>query len=536
MRFILVEKTSYPTVKDAVYQILREHGVSKVFGNPGSNELSFLKDFPADFEYILCLHEGVAIGMAEGYAQATGLPGFVNLHAAAGTGNAMGALSNSVNSHAPLVVTAGQQARTMVYSDPLLKNSSAIMLPMPLVKGSYEPLSAQEVPHAISRALHCAMSPAKGPVYVSIPYDDWDQHIAHDALHLAKRKVVHFGAPRIDEIQPLLQALDQASNPVLVLGPEVDAQRCNNKAALLADKLHAPVWVAPSAPRCPFPTNHHCFAGILPAGEASLANKLHGHDLIVVLGGPVFRYHQNDPGDLLPEGASLFLVTGDAQEAARSPVGDAIVANVDAVLSCLLESTRERSSNCPDFRRTIKRLEVNHSQLDACAIFDIVDAMAPSNTVYLNEATSTIATLWERVSMTEPGSYYFAAAGGLGFAMPAALGVKLANPRRPVVAFIGDGSAHYSITSLWTAARYQIPVIFVIINNSGYGALKWFSQQFKTQNVPGIEIDGVDFVRLAEGYGIEAHKVSTRIEFSQVFDNAITGNVPVLIEATIERV
>jgi len=159
-----------------------------------------------------------------------------------------------------------------------------------------------------------------------------------------------------------------------------------------------------------------------------------------------------------------------------------------------------------------------------------------SNTVYLNEATSTIATLWERVSMTEPGSYYFAAAGGLGFAMPAALGVKLANPERPVVAFIGDGSAHYSITSLWTAARYQIPVIFVIINNSGYGALKWFSQQFRTRNVPGLEVDGVDFVRLAEGYGIEAHRVATRVEFSRAFDNAIAGAAPVLIEATIERV
>jgi len=373
-----VENRSTPTVKDTVYQILRDNGINKVFGNPGSNELNFLKDFPDDFEYILCLHEGVAIGMAEGYAQATGLPGFVNLHAAAGTGNAMGALSNSMNSHVPLVVTAGQQARTMLYSDPLLKNSGAGMLPLPLVKDSYEPLSAQEVPHAISRALHCAMSPARGPVYVSIPYDDWDQHIARDALHLTTRKVVHFGAPGTDEIQPLLDALEKASNPVLVLGPEVDAQRCNSKAALLAEKLHAPVWVAPSAPRCPFPTNHRCFSGILPAGEASLAQKLNGHDLIVVLGGPVFRYHQNDPGDILPDGARLIQVTGDTQEAARAPVGDAIVANVDAVLSCLVERIAARAGSCPDYRRPIQRHEVDHSQLEACDIFDIVDAISPS--------------------------------------------------------------------------------------------------------------------------------------------------------------
>jgi len=138
--------------------------------------------------------------------------------------------------------------------------------------------------------------------------------------------------------------------------------------------------------------------------------------------------------------------------------------------------------------------------------------------------------------MVEPGSYYFAAAGGLGFAMPAALGVKLANPDRPVVAFVGDGSAHYSITALWTAVRYQLPVVFIIINNSGYGALKWFSQQFKTQNVPGIEIEGVDFVRLAEGYGMKARRVSTCTEFSQAFDAAISGSSPVLIEAMIASV
>lgn len=531
-----MENQSTITVKDSVYQILRENGICKVFGNPGSNELNFLKDFPDDFEYILCLHEGVAIGMAEGYAQASGLPGFVNLHAAAGTGNAMGALSNSVNSHVPLVVTAGQQARTMVYSDPLLKNSAANMLPLPLVKDSYEPLSAQEVPHAISRALHCAMSPARGPVYVSIPYDDWDKHIADDARLLSTRRVVHFGAPGIDDIQPLLDALKQASSPVLVLGPEVDAQRCNLKATQLAEQLHAPVWVAPSAPRCPFPTNHRCFAGILPAGEASLAQKLSDHDLIVVIGGPVFRYHQNDPGNILPDGARLVLVTGDAQEAARAPVGNAIVANVDAVLSYLLEHGVRKTGDCPDFRKPIQRHEIDQSPLQPSAIFDIVESIAPRNTTYLNEATSTIATLWERVTMVEPGSYYFAAAGGLGFAMPAALGVKLANPDRPVVAFIGDGSAHYSITALWTAVRYRLPVVFVIINNSGYGALKWFSQQFKTHNVPGIEIEGVDFVRLAEGYGMKALRVSTCIEFSQAFDSAISDAYPVLIEAMIESV
>ena len=523
-----------PSVKETVFQILRNHGVDKVFGNPGSNELHFLRNFPDDFEYILGLDEGVVIGIAEGYAQAKGQPAFVNLHSAAGTGNAMGGLTNARNSHSPIVVTAGQQARTMTYADPMLKNTDATMLPRPLVKDSFEPLSHEEVPHSINRALNSAMAPAKGPVYVSIPYDDWEKTISENALQLEKRRVSHCGAPDKVLLERISYQIQAAKHPVLVLGPEVDGEGCNGLVAKLAEKLHAPAWVAPSAPRCPFPTNHRCFAGILPAGEAALCSHLIDHDLIIVIGGPVFRYHQNDPGPLIPDQAELIHITSDSDEAARAPVGEAVVGSIKSVVAALYESLPEKAAECPCFQMTVSRNIDDDATLTPESLFDVVNALTPRNSIYLNEATSTLATLWSRVTMEESGSYYFAAAGGLGFAMPAALGVQLACPNRKVVAFIGDGSTHYSIASLWTAAHYNIPAIYVVINNRGYSALKWFSELFGVDDeVPGLTIEDVDFVKISEGYGVGAIKVRTIKEFKEHYIKALEMSRPFLIEVAI---
>jgi benzoylformate decarboxylase len=236
------------TVHDLSYDLLRRHGLTTIFGNPGSNELPFLKNFPSDFKYILGLHEGVVMGMADGFAQATGTAAFVNLHSAAGTGNAMGALANAWNSHSPLVVTAGQQVRSMMGIEPLLANVEAANLPKPLVKWSCEPACAEEVPLALARAIHTASAPAPGPVYVSIPYDDWDKPAPETARYLIERNVQHAGVPSTELLQTLAAKLQQAKNPVLVLGPDVDAQCANEAAVQLAERLRMPVWMAPLRP------------------------------------------------------------------------------------------------------------------------------------------------------------------------------------------------------------------------------------------------------------------------------------------------
>src|SRR5260370_39258542 len=335
------------SVHDVTYDLLRRHGVTTVFGTPGSNELPFLKDFPADFRYFLGLHEGVAMGMADGYAQATGKPALVNLHSAAGTGNGMGGLANASNSHTPLIVTAGQQTRAMVGIEPLLTNLDSTQLPRPLVKWSHEPSIAQDVPLAMSRALHMAALPPSGPVYLSVPYDDWAAEADPQSSALLDRQVYAVGSLDRPSLSRVVDRLNAAKNLALVLGPEADACRANPHAVRLAEKLHAPVWLAPSAPRCPFPTTHPYFRGLLPAAIRGISAALRGHDLILVVGAPVFRYHQYEPGAYLPEGAELIAVTSDPQEAPRAPVGAAIVGTITATLQALADNVRRSGRPSP---------------------------------------------------------------------------------------------------------------------------------------------------------------------------------------------
>ncbi len=521
------------TVHDLTFELLRKQGITKIFGNPGSNELPFLKDFPPDFQYYLALHEGVAVGMADGYAQATGKPALVNLHSAAGTGNGMGALVNAWNAHSPLVVMSGQQTRAMIGIEALLTNVDAATLPRPLVKWSQEPSSARDVPLAMSRALHVSALPPRGPVYLSVPYDDWDVEADPQSRRLIGRQVAAVGCIDEPSLARLIERLNKANRPALVLGADVDAYRANPFAERLAEKLRAPVWAAPSIGRCPFPTTHPCFQGLLAAGIKDISTALEGHDLIVVFGGPVFRYHEYDPGEYLPGGAELIAVTSDPQEAARAPVGDAIVGDLPAILATLADRVREADRSLPAPRRRPARVTDLAGTPTPEAVLDVIDDVAPHDAIYVNEWTSGIDALWQRLRLQAPGSYYFGAGGGLGFAMPAALGVQLAEPARRVIALVGDGSANYGITALWTAAQHRIPVIFVILRNGTYGALRWFADVLKVANVPGLDVPDIDFVSLAKGYGVQGSRVTSAHELKATLATALASKDPMLIEVPI---
>ncbi|WP_416414546.1 benzoylformate decarboxylase [Pantoea sp. App145] len=517
------------TVHNITYQLLRKNGISKIFGNPGSNELPFLKDFPDDFEYVLGLQEAVVVGIADGYALASGKAAVVNLHSAAGTGNAMGALANAWNSHSPLIITAGQQNRAMMSVEALLTNIDASALPRPLVKWSHEPATPQEVPYAFSRAIHTATSEAPGPVYLSIPYDDWDKPADKASESLLERKVKSARALDDESLQTLVSQINSAVNPVLVLGADVDAADANEKAITLAEKLKCPVWVAPSAPRCPFPTRHPSFRGILPAGIASISRLLDGHDLIIVIGAPVFRYHQYEPGEYLPNGAELVSITCDLNEASRAPMGNAWLADIKPALNQLVMNVAERNSDLPSPLPLPDVVELT-SPLKPETFFDTLNSVAPKNAIYVNESTSTTNILWQRLDLRSQGSYYFAAAGGLGFAMPAGVGIQLAKPDRQVFVVIGDGSSNYSIQALWTAAKYNIPVIFIVLKNGTYGALRWFAGVLGVNNVPGLDVPDINFCRLAEGYGVQSFQANTPEQLRQSIIDAQHSGKPALIE------
>src|SRR4051794_41012145 len=329
-----------PTVREATYDLLREHGMTTMFGNPGSTELPMLASFPDDFTYVLGLQEAVVVGMADGFAQASGRPALVNLHTAPGVGNAMGAIFNAQANKAPLVVTAGQQSRSLMTLQANLTNRDATRMPHPLVKWSYEPPRAEDVPHALARAAHLAALPPNGPVFVSIPMDDWDKEVDDDAVrHQTTREVTGRAAADPAVIRVLAERLAGATNPLFVAGPDIDASGAWDAAIELAERARLPVWAtpAPGGGRLGFPERHPSFQGVLPPAIGPLSETIKGHDLVLAAGTSIFPYYPNIPGPLLPEGTALVAITSAPDEAARAPMGDAIVADVRLTLEALLE-------------------------------------------------------------------------------------------------------------------------------------------------------------------------------------------------------
>ncbi|HTU79066.1 MAG TPA: benzoylformate decarboxylase [Solirubrobacteraceae bacterium] len=514
------------SVREATFELLRAHGMTRIFGNPGSTELPMLADFPEDFSYVLGLQELVVVGMADGFAQASGRVTHVNLHTAPGVGNAVGGLFNAQANKAPLLVTAGQQVRPQITIEANLTNRDAILGPLPYVKWSHEPPRAQDVPRAIARAIHHAALPPRGPAFVSIPMDDWDAQADAEVSHGALARAVDGRAvPALGALARLARMLQEARDPVLVAGPEIDASGGWEDAVAVVEKQRLPVWAtpAPGGGRIGFPEGHPNFRGILPPAIGPLAQALDGHDLVLVVGSSVFPYYPYIPGPSLPSGATLVQLTNDPAEAARAPIGEAIVGDVAGALARLVELVGESARPAPA-RREAPGEPVDSDPLSGSAAMAALAQAWPADGIAVLEAPSSTLALRNRLRLSEPGSYYFSSSGGLGFGIAAALGVQLAEPGRPVVCVLGEGSAQYGITALWTAASYRIPVTFLVLRNQEYMILKWFAELEHVAGAPGLDLAGLDVAAIARAYGVPAIDVNGgREELTEALGGAIAA-------------
>ena len=506
-----------------------------MFGNPGSTELPMLGDFPDDFRYVLGLQEAVVVGMADGYAQASGSPTLVNLHTAPGVGNAMGAIFNAQANHSPLVITAGQQARSLITLQANLTNRDATRMPHPLVKSSHEPARAADVPLALARAIHLAALPPKGPTFVSIPMDDWEGEADPASTeNVTTRHVAGSPAPDPDAIEALTDSLEKASNPVMIAGPDIDAAGAWDLAVQFAEKQNLPVFAIPATGggRLGFPEGHPNFRGILPPGIAPVADTLKGHDLILVVGASVFPYYPYLPGDFLPEGATLIQITSDPEEAARAPMGHAIVGDVKQGLLHLVgrvpESDRDNGDQLPD---PIAGEE--QSPITGTAAMHALRHAFPEDGIIVLEAPSATLALRNQLRISRPGSYFFGAGGGLGFGLAAAVGIQIAQPERPVVCVIGEGSAQYAITALWTAVAYDVPLTVLVLRNSEYAILKWFAMVEQVEEAPGLDLPALDTAAIAQGYGVSTTKVEEADALNEALRTAIASPKPELVEVGV---
>ena len=517
------------TVKQATLDLIRGFGIKKVFGNPGSTELPFLSDWPADIDYVLGLQEASVVGMADGYAQATRNAGFVNLHSAAGVGHALGNIYTAHRNQTPLVITAGQQARSILPLQAFLYAERASEFPRPYVKFSVEPARAEDVPAAIARAYHVAMQPPCGPTFVSVPIDDW----THPAQPVAARKVSRDLGPDPQAMQALADALATSTNPALVIGPAVDRAGAVDLMVAVAEQAKAAVWVSPFSARCSFPEQHPQFAGFLHASPAQVSDALRGYDLVVVIGAPAFTFHVEGHAAIFDGGTTLYQITDDPTSAAVMPAGDSIVGTMRPALQALLDRLPPIDRAAPKGRALAAAPEAG-DPIPVDFLMHALSQTMPADAALCEEAPSHRPAMQKFLPMRGQDSFYTMASGGLGHALPASVGIALGQPDRRTVCLIGDGSAMYSIQALWTAAQRKLPLTVVVVNNAGYGAMRSFSQVMQVRDVPGLDLPGIDFVQIAQGMGCAALRVAKASELSGALAHGFAMDGVCVIEVMVE--
>lgn len=534
------------TVREVTYDLLRQLGLTTIFGNPGSTEETFLQNYPEDFRYILAAQEASAIAMADGYAQATRRPALVNVHTAAGAANALGTTLTAFQNRTPLIITAGQQTREMLLLDPWLANHDPQSIMAPYVKWAYQPTRPEDVPAAFMRAYAVALQPPAGPVFLSIPLDDWD---ATSTVPLAVRTVADRVAPDPARLAQFAAVLGAAKNPALVLGSDVARGDGWNQAVALAERLDVKVWAAPSSERPPFPEDHPLYAGGLPFAQGLLSQRLEGHDVIMVIGAAVFRYYPWVPGPYLPEGARLLHITPDPDESGRAPVGDSLIGDAVLAIEALTTLVPARSTQInverqghnmaphPAIEESVDDAG-DDERMTARQLFRVLRAASPDDTVLVEETPSNLADLHAEWPITKPDSFYAFASGALGWDLPAAVGIALAERdsgrNRPVLLVLGDGSMQYTVQAIYTAAQHHLPLVIVVPANQEYAILKAFGVLEKSPNVPGLDIPGLKPAVLADGYGATGVVAKTAGEVRAELAQAWGRTGPTLIEVPID--
>jgi benzoylformate decarboxylase len=519
------------TVRDAVYALLREFGLTTVFGNPGSTELPMFRGFPGDFRYVLGLQESVVVAMADGFAQARGDAALVNLHSAIGVGHALGSIFTAYKNQTPLVITAGQQARSILPFEPFLYSEQAAQLPKPYVKWSCEPARAADVPAAIARAYYVAMQPPRGPAFVSIPVDDWERPCAPPRARQVSRRIA--GDPAM--LERAAAALRAARRPVIVVGASVARDDAWDETIALAEQHQAAVWVSPMSARNSFPERHPLFAGFLAADRAAIVARLQGTDLILALGAPVFTYHVEGHGPHIPAGAALIQLTDDPGAAAWCPVGTSIVTNLKLGVAALLAGpapVRTTTREPPVIPARAPRLAPD--TLSDRYLLQQIAALRPTGSIIVEEAPSSRGPMHDYLPILERETFHTCASGGLGHGLPAAVGVALARPGRKVIGLLGDGSAMYSIQGLWSAAELKLPIAFIIVNNSSYRALEEFGRHFNIKSLPGLHLPHLDFCDLAAAQGVKGIRVKRCQDLDAALREIFAAAVPMLLEVCVE--
>ena len=549
--------------RQVLMETLVGHGVEFLFGNPGTTESPIIDSLEAhpQLQYVLTLHEGVALGAASYYAQATGRTGVVNVHVAPGLGNALGMLYDAFKAGSPLVVTAGQQDTRLRLRAPLLGHDLVTMA-APLTKWSVQVERADELAAILHRAFKIAHDPPSGPVFVALPIDVLEQET--EQLALPPAGLYRETVPDPAGVAAATSLLLSSRRPAIVAGDDLAFREGPGELIALAETLGAPVWVEGLRQHSVFPSAHPSYRGPLPFDAAAIRKALDGADMILMVGGPFFEEVWFAPGlPFEPESAVIQIESSPGRLASNFPVRVGILASPTAGLRALrtaLEQDRDPAFHRAAADRRVA-LEAQKAR-DAAALraraakrwddepisiprlMAEVERALPPEAIVVDESITSSIELARVLSFKGPSDYFGARGGGIGQALPGALGVKLAHPRRPVVALSGDGSAMYSIQALWTAAHHELAVIFVILNNREYRILKHNMDAYRQRF--GVNGEGrgyahmdltspdISFPDVARGMGVAAARVTRPAELGPALARALESAKPYLLDIAIE--
>jgi benzoylformate decarboxylase len=546
--------------KQAFLEVLRSEGVEVMFGNPGTTELPLMDGLAREprIRYVLALQEAVAVAMADGYAQSGRRLAAVNVHISPGLGNAMGMLYDAFKAGSPILLTAGQHDQSMSLSEPILW-SDLPPVARPWVKWSHEISRLEDLPRAVRRAVKTTLAHPTGPVFLSLPVDVLNAERELDLL--APTRV----APRVRgdlaAVEAAADLLAGAARPIIIAGDAVSAGEAHAEVAEVAELIGAPVYLETVSNTCAFPFTHPLYQGPFQRLGPPIRALLMRHDLLFSIGGDLFTLSLPTDVEPMPEGLPLVHMDVDAWELGKNyPARVAILGDPKATLPDLAEALRRRLT--PAARKAaqarVEALRVAHeaeierfrsraaaeagrTPITPLALVAAVADAVPEEAAIVDEAISSSVGVRNLFRCRDPRSFFGIRGGGIGWGLPAALGVKLAQPDRPVVALVGDGSAMYTIQALWTAAHESIPVVWVIFNNASYRilkqrthALKGFSAADDRYVAMDLADPALDHVGLARAQGVPGEVVEKTADVGPAVRRGLASGGPYLLDARVD--
>lgn len=544
------------TGREAFIKLLLDEGVTHLFGNPGTTELAIMEAVPQypELTYVLGLQESIVVGMADGFARASNKLAAVNLHCAPGLGHAMGAIYSAKFSGSPLLITAGQYEVGYGLQEPLLYDD-LVSIAKPLVKWSFEVTRIEDLPRVVRRAAKIAMTPPMGPVFISLPGSVLDEEAE-----------IEFGFPtRIDAatrpsdetLKALAARLLAAKKPVMIAGREIANADVFAEATELAELLGAAVYQESVPYNSRYPVTHPTCMGDLTRNQKKIRQTLEQYDFMLCLGADLLRMSPKSDVEPLPPEMEVMHISEREWELGKNYSTEyAVRADVKETLRALLPilraarseqykadatkrlqelSSRNWSANCAKMRADVQANATAQPIDQRYLVKQLVDVL-PANVIVVDETLTAAPAIAGMLPAQDPHAYYGLASGGLGFGMPGAVGVSLAQPDRPVVATIGDGSSMYGIQALWTAAHLKLPITYVIINNRSYRIIKERLMAMRgTDAFVAMDMNdpAIDFVGVAKGMGMDAHSVTDPTKLADVLTAAIASGKPTLVEVVV---